>query len=113
DKEKGRIFIQTHANPDREYSDNTRAGRWDFPSPYPIRFRVVRFQLNTGVYETLTTSLPREKFTADDLRELYHARWGIETAFLAKFVEPVRPDRSDERKIQPKSFRGFVYRVPA
>ena len=31
----------------------------------------------------------------------------------AKFVEPVRPDRSDERKIQPKSFRGFVYRVPA
>ena len=32
---------------------------------------------------------------------------------IAKFVEPVRPDRSDERKIQPKSFRGFVYRVPA
>ena len=43
DKEKGRIFIQTHANPDREYSGNTRAGRWDFPSPYPISFRVVRF----------------------------------------------------------------------
>jgi len=32
---------------------------------------------------------------------------------IAKFVEPVRPDRSDERKIQPKSFRRFVYRVPA
>ena len=194
DKEKGRIFIQTHANPDREYSGNTRAGRWDFPSPYPVSFRIVRFQLNTGVYETLATSLPRDKFTTDDLKELYHARWGIETAFremkynlgivnrhgksmqfaaqeiyaamllanftsrivnavvieknantvheyevnykmatylckrflrdpnadgdlllheIAKFVEPVRPDRSDERKIQPKSFRGFVYRVPA
>ena len=32
---------------------------------------------------------------------------------IAKFVEPVRPDQSDERKIQPKSFRGLMYRVPA
>ncbi len=32
---------------------------------------------------------------------------------IAKFVEPVRPDRSDKRKIQPKSFKVFVYRVPA
>lgn len=193
DKEKGRIFIQTHANPDRTYSENTRAGRWDFCSPYFVKFRVVRFQLSTGEYETLATSLPREEFSPDDLKMLYHARWGIETAFremkynlgivhlhgksmefakqeilasmifsnfcsriisqavleknnrtheyaanikmatylckqflrtpkadgdwllheIAGFVEPIRPGRSDERKIQPKSFRGFVYRVPA
>ena len=194
DRERDRIFIQTHSNPDRVYSGNTRAGRWDFTSPYVMRFRVVRFKLKSGVYETLATSLPREVFSLDDLRELYHARWGIETAFrelkygiglinlhgksmefamqkiyasmimsnfcariarqvvmetrmnavhayavnrkmamylckkflrtpdadgevlmheIARFSEPVRPDRSDERKITPKSFPGFVYRVPA
>lgn len=80
DKEKGHIFIQTHKREDRVYSNRTRAGRWDFPSPYPMTFRIVRFQLETGEYETLATSLPRS-FTLAEIKELYHARWGIETAF--------------------------------
>lgn len=80
DKENGYILVQTRKNKDRAYSDKTRAGRWDFPSPYPMKFRVVRILLETGEYETLATSLPRS-FTPDEIKELYHARWGIETAF--------------------------------
>ena len=193
DKEKGYILLQTHKNEDRIYSNKTRAGRWDFPSPYPMTFRVVRFQLETGEYETLVTSLPRS-FTSAEIKELYHARWGIETAFrelkyglglvnlhgkkddfvkqevyaamimanfcsrivnevvvkkndtniheykvnmkmaihicrqfvrtpnadakqllkdIARYTEPVRPGRRDERNIRAKSFVGFIYRVSA
>ena len=58
----------------------TKRGRWDFPSPYPMRLRIVRFQLDTGDFETLATSLP-PSFTIDDLKTLYNMRWGIETSF--------------------------------
>ena len=58
----------------------TRRARWDFPSPYTMRLRIVRFQLDNGNFETLETSLPRS-FTVDDLKEIYHRRWGIETSF--------------------------------
>lgn len=193
DKENGHILVQTRKKEDKVYSDKTRAGRWDFPSPYPMKFRVVRILLDTGEYETLATSLPR-CFTPADIKELYHARWGIETAFrelkygmglvnlhgkkdsfvkqeifsamlmmnfcnrivneivikqkqeniheykinmkmaiylcrqffrtenadekklikdIAKYLEPVRPDRRDTRNIKAKSFVGFVYRVSA
>lgn len=80
DKENGYILVQTRKNEGREYSEKTRAGRWDFPSPYPMKLRIVRIRLNTGKYETLATSLP-PSFTAEQIKELYHARWGIETAF--------------------------------
>lgn len=45
-----------------------------------MSFRVVHFMLDTGEYETLVTSLSPQ-FTLSDLKELYHARWGIETSF--------------------------------
>ena len=80
DKENGYIFLQTHKNKNRVYSSNTNCTRWDFPSPYPMKLRIVRFMLDTGQYETLATSLPRS-FTLQEIKELYHARWGIETAF--------------------------------
>ncbi|MFR4352573.1 MAG: IS4 family transposase [Roseburia sp.] len=193
DKENGYVLLQTRKTEDRVYSSKTRAGRWDFPSPYPMKFRVVRFQLETGEYETLVTSLPRS-ITLEEIKELYHARWGIETAFrelkyglglvnlhgkkddfvmqeifsamimsnfcsrvvnevvvrkndaniheykvnmnmaihicrqffrtknadekqllrdIARYTEPVRPGRRDERNIKAKSFVGFIYRVSA
>lgn len=192
-KEKGHILLQTRKNEERIYSSKTRAGRWDFPSPYPMTFRVVRFKLETGEYETLATSLPRS-ITLAEIKELYHARWGIETAFrelkyglglvnlhgkkddfvmqeifaamttanfcsrivnevvlrkneaniheykvnmsmaiylcrqfyrtkdadakkllqdIARYTEPVRPGRRDERNMKAKSFVGFIYRVSA
>ena len=80
DKENNHILLQVQKNKDRTYSPKTNAGRWDFPSPYPMKFRVVRILLDTGEYETLATSLPRS-ITPSEIKELYHARWGIETAF--------------------------------
>ena len=193
DKENNHILLQVQKNKDRTYSTKTNAGRWDFPSPYPMKFRVVRILLDTGEYETLVTSLPRS-ITPSEIKELYHARWGIETAFrelkyglelvnlhgkkdefvkqeifasmimsnfcsriastiimkqkkenlyeykvnmkmaiylckkfyrtndadakqlikdIAKYTEPIRQGRSDERNIKAKSFVGFVYRVSA
>jgi len=193
DKENGYILLQTRKKEDRIYSSKTRAGRWDFPSPYPMKIRVVRFKLDTGEYETLATSLPRS-ITLAEIKELYHARWGIETAFrelkygiglvnlhgkkddfvrqeifsamimsnfcsrivnevvvrkndaniheykvnmtmaihicrqffrtkdadakkllqdIARYTEPIRPGRRDERNIKAKTFVGFIYRVSA
>ena len=192
DKENGNIYINTHKKADKIYK--SRARRWTYGSKYHMKLRVVRVKLNTGEYETLVTSLPREEITAEEIKELYHARWGVEVAFreikynlgltllsgrsqnfaeqqiycslimsnfanrliknvavdnaqdniheyvvnskmatylckkffrdpwasgkdlmeqIAKYTEPVRPDRQDERKIKPQSFKGFVYRVSA
>lgn len=80
DRENGYIFLQTYKDKNRVYSPKTNATRWDFPSPYPMQLRIVRFMLDTGEYETLATSLPRS-FKLQEIKELYHSRWGIETAF--------------------------------
>ena len=48
---------------------------------YPISFRVVRFAVKEGLYETVITNLPADRFPPSLLRELYHKRWGIETSF--------------------------------
>lgn len=81
DKKHHRRLIQTGSKKGKVNSPKTKIGRWDFPSPYELKFRVVRFLLDTGTYETLVTSLPRDKFSIQDLKELYHMRWEIETSF--------------------------------
>ena len=48
---------------------------------YPISFRVVRFAVKEGLYETVITNLPAGQFPPPLLRELYYKRWGIETSF--------------------------------
>lgn len=45
-----------------------------------MRIRICRFLLDNGEFETVATSLPAS-FTPDAIRELYHLRWGLETAF--------------------------------
>ena len=45
-----------------------------------MRLRIVRFQLPTGEFGTIATSLPQE-FSIEDIKHLYHLRWGIETSF--------------------------------
>ena len=56
----------------------------DFFTPehegYEIRFRIIRFALNSG-YECLVTNLSKEEFPTDEVRKLYQLRWGIETSF--------------------------------
>lgn len=58
----------------------TRRGRWDFGNYYPMKFRICRFLLDNGEFETVATSLPRS-FTLEDVKKLYHTRWGLEVGF--------------------------------
>jgi len=44
-------------------------------------FRIVRLKLSENSYEVLLTNLPETEFSMSDLKELYHLRWGVETAF--------------------------------
>lgn len=78
DKKGGYIHLQVPKK--SKAGSKTRRGRWDFPSPYPMRFRICRFMLDNGEFETVATSLPAS-FTLEDIKELYHLRWGVETAF--------------------------------
>lgn len=48
---------------------------------YLISFRVVRVKLSDDSYECLVTNLPTEEFHSNNLKELYNARWGIESSF--------------------------------
>lgn len=48
---------------------------------YPLRIRVVRFQLNNKSTETIITNLDADDFTLDEIKILYAQRWGIETSF--------------------------------
>ncbi len=50
---------------------------------YPIAFRVVRFVLPNGDYETVITDLSAAEFPPDEIQSIYHKRWGIETSFRA------------------------------
>ena len=77
-REAGYILMQMSSKKGHKYR-----ARWDFShiNPFPMQFRVVRFLLPSGEYETLVTSLPRSRFGILELKELYRKRWGIETSF--------------------------------
>ena len=48
---------------------------------YPLNFRVVRFAISENSYECIITNLPREEFSANEIKKVYAMRWGIETSF--------------------------------
>lgn len=48
---------------------------------YELRFRVVRFRIGDGRFETVLTNLDGQTYPPQKLKELYADRWGIETAF--------------------------------
>lgn len=48
---------------------------------YHLRLRVVKVKLKKGLYEYLVTNLTEEEFPKEELRTLYHIRWGMETSF--------------------------------
>lgn len=48
---------------------------------YDLHFRVVRFQIPDGSYETVYTNLDARAFPIEKVKNLYHLRWGIETSF--------------------------------
>lgn len=48
---------------------------------YTMCFRIARFAITDDTYEMLVTNLNRSEFSTNDLKEIYHLRWGIETSF--------------------------------
>ena len=48
---------------------------------YNLPFRIVRFQIADGIFETVVTNLNSVDFPKKELKKLYSMRWGIETAF--------------------------------
>ena len=48
---------------------------------YAMSFRIARFAIADDSYEMLVTNLNRSEFSTNDLKEIYHLRWGIETSF--------------------------------
>lgn len=48
---------------------------------YKLPFRIVRFQIADGIFETGVTNLDRCDFPASELKLLYNMRWGIENSF--------------------------------
>jgi len=66
----------------------------DFFTPehdmYPMKFRLVRIKLDQtdkessdDGYVCFVTNLPKDKFSMEELKFLYHLRWEIETSFRA------------------------------
>lgn len=79
-EDKARGYIHLHIPKKSKPGSKTSRTRWDHPSPYSMRLRICRFQLDNGTFETIATSLPRS-FALQDIKELYRMRWGIETSF--------------------------------
>ena len=59
------------------------------PAMYDLRFRVVRFRISGGCYETVYTNLDSETFPIGTIKELYRLRWGIETSFTDFLLQEV------------------------
>lgn len=63
-----------------------KASSFDYPAygsrdTYTLSFRVVRLELSDGFFECLVTNLPENEFPPERLKDLYNARWGIESSF--------------------------------
>ena len=59
DKQANRHFIQTGSKKGKKNSSKTVISHWDFPSPYTLKIRVVRFKLNTGALHLMCTTIYR------------------------------------------------------
>lgn len=81
----------------------TRRGKttinWDFESPFEMKIRIVRFSIGENSFETIATSLPKDKFPLSRIRKLYRLRWGIETSFRElKYAVGLTSFHSKKRK---------------
>lgn len=86
-----RIIITRHStgpaavNP-KKYKYLTKQSRFDFINnskapDYEMTIRFVRFKITSDTYETIATSLSEDRFSVEELKEVYRRRWAIETGF--------------------------------
>ena len=64
-----------------KYGKEKKQISWEFESPFLFKYRCVRFEIGPGNWETIVTNLDRFRFPAEEIKNLYHLRWGIETSF--------------------------------
>ena len=48
---------------------------------YPMSFRIVRVKISENNYHTFITNLDSEALGTEQIKQIYHMRWGIETSF--------------------------------
>jgi hypothetical protein len=65
-----------------------------------LRLRMTQITLPEGGTETLLSNLPEDEFSHDELAELYHMRWGIETMYDTL-----------KNKLQIENFSGKLQRI--
>ncbi|WP_157047798.1 transposase [Cellulosilyticum ruminicola] len=86
-----RIVITRHStgsaavNP-KKYKYFTKQSRFDFIEnskcpDYEMTIRFVRFKIIDDSYEAIATSLSEDRFSVEELKEIYRKRWAIETYF--------------------------------
>ena len=100
-----------------KFGKEKKLEQWEFESPYRMKLRIVRFRIsNTGNdandYETIVTSLDRTAFPLEEIKCLYHLRWGIETSFRElKYVIGLRHihTKKDDVALQEIYARLIMY----
>lgn len=110
DKEAYRSKKAKYISGKSKFGKYKKSKAWDFESPYRITLRVVRFQLSTGEYETIITSLDRFRFPIERIKELYHLRWGVENSFrtIKYAVGMINLHSTKENSILQEIWSSFI-----
>lgn len=102
-----RIVITRHStgpaavNP-QKYKYFSKQNRFDFIEnskcpDYEMTIRFVRFKITDDTYEAIATSLSDDRFSVEELKEIYRKRWGIETGFReVKYILGLRAFHSKQ-----------------
>ena len=83
-RERGEIHILSGKSPKGK---NKKSMNWEYEEEYKLPIRVVRFPIKvdpkTGeiTWETILTSLPRDKYPLETIKLLYRIRWQIELSY--------------------------------
>lgn len=81
DKERCKAGKAKYMSGESKFGKYKKSQTWDYESEVDVVFRVVRFQLSSGNWETLVTTLIDDVYSLEDFKELYHERWQIELGY--------------------------------
>ncbi len=73
--------IKTHPEIYKFVPQNQRFDYFADTPFYDFECRVVRFKITEDTYECIVTNLDEKEFSIQDIKELYHLRWEIETSY--------------------------------
>ena len=73
--------IKAHPEIYKFVPQNQRFDYFEDAPFYDFECRVVRFKITEDTYECIVTNLDKDEFSMQDIKELYHLRWEIETSY--------------------------------